>query len=638
MSKIKGNERKKKPTLVKKGRKRYSDKQKRATDNGITSYGADLHLVDGESDALEIIGRYLFYCKTQDWKRCKNGESTTARVKALTLALGRRFAYAIVQRNNQQYAKQLENIEEDIKLKQAENQAIETRAEQARTWEKQHPDGLTDIGTKPTKKEYNPPTYEEWCRYQKNQSKLAQYAKDDYIGVTFGGKSNQRVAVRAIQRDPDDEDNQKIHHDWKVSRYEIYAIGDSSHACGNSVVQLQADGTLKILVPQEVREDVCQALGVEKLSSGKYMILSKPVVFNYGWDVLKENILHDKSVTNNIKYKDGKWKIISTANASAKLNETTSQLAKDGGSISAEDGSQTFASGKDNPAVKSRRAKQEEMKAIREATVVSKIDYKNFARDDSRRRFMGVDVNDGHFDIMVSDICGNPCGQAKTIEFEVEGTSKQVKSSVLHALEKIRHIAERRHVECVFMEDLHGFLDSKSRVLNLGGRNFRRIVSRIPSGEIKTWATRKLTFEGCHVEFVPAAYTSQAAKEFWDDIFESPHQAAALMIARRGLGLGLFRHRPNSPYQSSVVTGEECCEEGGLSNNVLDYEEGGRIRKAMERSEGSVSAERDIGVSPLLKEAVSCSTTSFVSGRRYRRTRRFSFQVEGEVPYADVTV
>ena len=93
----------------------------------------------------------------------------------------------------------------------------------------------------------------------------------------------------------------------------------------------------------------------------------------------------------------------------------------------------------------------------------------------------------------------------------------------------------------VFIEKLNGFLDSKSKALNQKGRNFRRIVHRIPCGELRDWIVRKLTFGDCHVEYVPAAYTSKCAEAFWSDLFESSHQAAALMIARRGLGLGFVQ-------------------------------------------------------------------------------------------------
>ena len=116
----------------------------------------------------------------------------------------------------------------------------------------------------------------------------------------------------------------------------------------------------------------------------------------------------------------------------------------------------------------------------------------------------------GHIDLMVCDIHGNPCGKALTIPYEMYGSSKTNKSSVLHALDRVKHIVERRHVECVFLEELKGFLDSKSRILNDGGNVFRRIVSSIPCGELRDWLIRKLSsVPGCHVEFVSAAYTSK---------------------------------------------------------------------------------------------------------------------------------
>ena len=160
----------------------------------------------------------------------------------------------------------------------------------------------------------------------------------------------------------------------------------------------------------------------------------------------------------------------------------------------------------------------------------------------------------GHIDLMVCDIHGNPCGKALTIPYEMYGSSKTNKSSVLHALDRVKHIVERRHVECVFLEELKGFLDSKSRILNDGGNVFRHIVSSIPCGELRDWLIRKLSsVPGCHVEFVSAAYTSKVGHVFWGDVFADVHQAAALMIARRGLGLRLFRRIPTGLHESSAI-------------------------------------------------------------------------------------
>ena len=546
--------------LYKASRWTFSGRQERVIASTISSYSTALDLTDGETLALAIVGDHLFKCRLYDWKACKAGASMAERKKAISKDIGDRYAYAITRLNNDQLRLQKDNIKRDKKLKEAENKVFEKRIEQASKWRSAHPDIVDENGNHPLKKDYNPLSYEEWGRYRHNQSMLAKYEQDGYVGVTFGGKVKQRIAVRALQHNPKSAEARKKHEDWKLSRYNIYAIGDSTHACGNSVIRLNADGELRILVPKPVRDDVEKALG-KNLDDGKYMTLSKLVKFHYGWDELVRNISNNKSVTSSLTYDDDArcWRLTSTANNASDVNRKTSEAASAGGSVAAGD-IQSFANGKDNPAIVARNAVKDITRDLKHATVSKTVDRSSIPSGD-RRRFMGIDLNYGHMDLVVCDIHGNPCGNPLTIPYSTCGNSKQLKSSLLHALERVRHICEYRHVEAVFIEDLKGFYNGKSRVLNEGGREFRRWVSSIPSGTFKEWVTRKLTTSKCHVELVPSAYTSQAAITYWRDIFSSNHQGAALMIARRGLGLGLFRRVPIGPSQSGVTGSESCSDD-----------------------------------------------------------------------------
>lgn len=290
--------------------------------------------------------------------------------------------------------------------------------------------------------------------------------------------------------------------------------------------------------------------------------------------------MNDKAITNDITFTDGKWIISTVVNSDSATNTINSEAAKNGGSVKVEDGGMSFTTGEDNPAVVARRAVRFAKAALKHDTVRSNFDDAACTHDARvafaarGARFAGVDVNAGHIDIAVCDVYGNLIGKPRTVYFDSYRSDKQNKSSVLHALDVVRHFCERRHVECVFFEDLKGFLDSRSRTLNEGGHAFRRCVSSIPTGQIKDWAIRKLTSDSCHVEFVAAAYTSQCAKEFWlgsspaasaggpdgscVGVFSGVHQAAALMVARRGLGLALYRRFGCGPV-ASCVTSPVCC-------------------------------------------------------------------------------
>ena len=544
------------------------------------TYRTDLHLTEQEEQALTLIGEYLYKLRLQDWQACKENAGTglTDRQKSISKACGARYAYAICQLNNQQYQLQKRNIADEIKFLEKEQKIFDEREEKSAEWLKNHPDKLADDGKKPAKKDYNPLGYSDYNRRDRNKKRLERI-RDGWYDVTFGGKSNHRTLMRAIQRDGYEANAKKIAH-FKKSRYNIKAIGDSTHKFGNSIVRIDDTWHLSIRVPDALRQDFADIMGIElKEKERSVLHIEEPVVFKYGADNIFYNITSNKAVTNDITFTDGKWIISAIVNSDSATNTINSEAARNGGSIKAEDGGSSFAAGDDNPSVIARRAVRSANAALKRDTVRSNFDGAACAHDARvafaarGARFAGVDVNAGHIDVAVCDVYGNLIGKPKTVYFDSYRSDKQNKSSVLHALDVVRHFCERRHVECVFFEDLKGFLNSRSRTLNEGGHAFRRCVSSIPTGQIKDWAIRKLTGDSCHVEFVAAAYTSQCAKEFWLGssaasadgsvnscvcVFSGVHQAAALMVARRGLGLGLY-HRFGSGPVASCVTSPVCC-------------------------------------------------------------------------------
>lgn len=543
------------------------------------AYRTDLRLTEQEERVITLIGEYLYGLRLQDWKACKKHKGTglTERKKALNKECGDRYAYAICQLNNQQYQLQKRNIAAEIKFLEKEQKIFDEREEKAAEWLKNHPGKLIDDGKKPAKKDYNPLGYMDYNRRDRNKKRLERI-RDGWYDVTFGGKSNHRVLMRAIQRDGYEANAEKI-SSFKKSRYNIKAIGDGAKF-GNSVVRVDDAWHLSIRVPDALRQDFADIMGVELKEKEKPVLrIEEPVIFKYGADNIFYNIKNNKAVTNDITFTDGKWIISTVVNSDSATNAINSEAAKNGGSVKVEDGGMSFTTGENNPAVVARRAVRSAKAELKRDTIRSNFDDAACAHDVRMAftargaRFAGVDVNAGHIDIAVCDVYGNLIGKPKTVYFKSYRSDKQNKSSVLHALDVARHFCERRHVECVFFEDLKGFLDSRSRTLNEGGHSFRRCVSSIPTGQIKNWGIRKLTGDSCHVEFVAAAYTSQCANEFWLDssaalsggsedscvsVFSGVHQAAALMIARRGLGLGLYRRFGCGPV-ASCVTSPVCC-------------------------------------------------------------------------------
>ena len=572
--------RNKRDKLAEKASWTFSNSTTRGIPDTANAYRTSLHLTEQEERVITLIGKYLYKLRLQDWQACKEnaGSNLADRKKAISKACGERYAYAICQLNNQQYQLQKRNIADEIKLLEKEQKTLDEREEKAAEWLKNHPNKLTDDGKKPTKKDYNPLGYSDYNRRDRNKKRLERI-RDGWYDVTFGGKSNHRTLMRTIQRDGYEANAEKMAY-FKKSRYNIKAIGDSTHKFGNSVIRIDDAWHLSIRVPDVLRQDFADIMGIERKEKEKPILrIKEPVVFKYGADNIFYNIKNDKAVTNDITFTDGKWIISTVVNSDSATNTINSEAAKNGGSIKAEDGGMSFAAGENNPAVVARRAVRSAKAVLKCNTIRSNFDNAACAHDarvafaERGARFAGVDVNAGHIDVAICDVYGNLIGKPRTVYFDSYRSDKQNKSSVLHALDVVRHFCERRHVECVFFEDLKGFLNSRSRTLNEGGHAFRRCVSLIPTGQIKDWAIRKLSNDSCHVEFVAAAYTSQCAKEFWlgssltassdgsgscSSVFSGVHQAAALMIARRGLGLGLYRRFGSGPV-ASCVTSPVCC-------------------------------------------------------------------------------
>lgn len=554
--------------LVERSHWTYASSTKRAVASDTSTYRTRLNLTQAEETALTRIGGYLFSLQLEDWQRCKDGDLTMKeRKNAISDRIGTRYAYAIVKRNDEQKKLQERNIQSEQHLLEREIETLEKRDTQARAWLEQHPNGI-DSDTPPAKKEYNPLSYAEHSRLDYARCRLEKL-DDGWMDVTFGGKQQHRIAMRALARG--DENAQELLATWKKSRYAIRAIGDSSHACGNSVVKVDQDGILSVLIPEAIRQDVQKDMGWAE--EQRMLVIAEPVTYPYGNEAVQASVRANRCVTNTVTFIDGEWAILTQVNSGSLVNTVASAKAAEGGSVRVE-GGQSFQEGVSNPAVVARNAAKKAKKSLEGDVVRAGLSGRD-AVAARKARYLGVDVNAGHVDCCVCDVYGNPVGKPLTIPYRLYGSSKQTKSSVLHALDRVRHVCELRHVECVFIEDLKGFLDSKSRVLNDGGRDFRRVVSSIPCGELRDWLIRKLTFGACHVEFVAAAYTSRCASAFWFDVFSSGHHGAALMVARRGLGLGLFRRVPGGSC-SSCVTGEDVCR-GCLGESGLVAFSGGPL-------------------------------------------------------------
>jgi len=166
-------------------------------------------------------------------------------------------------------------------------------------------------------------------------------------------------------------------------------------------------------------------------------------------------------------------------------------------------------------------------------------------------RVLAVDVNAAHLASVVVDTSGNPLGHPITVPLDLAGLSTTTRDGHLRAaISALIAIAQANGCQAVVIEDLDfkdareigrertGHRPSRGR----RGRRFRRLVSGMPTAKFRDRLVQMATNAGLSVIAVDPAYTSKWGAEHWLGWLQeisadaSGHHAAALVIARRGLG------------------------------------------------------------------------------------------------------
>jgi IS605 OrfB family transposase len=172
-------------------------------------------------------------------------------------------------------------------------------------------------------------------------------------------------------------------------------------------------------------------------------------------------------------------------------------------------------------------------------------------------RVLAVDVNAGHLAAMVVDPSGNPLGCPLTVPLTLAGLPAATRDGHLRqAISELLTTARDSGCRAIVIENLDfaearelgrehsGRRPSRGRK----GRSFRRLVAGIPTAKFRQLLVQMATNTGVAVIAVDPAYTSRWGAEHWLGSLKeisadaSGHHAAALVIARRGLGQRA-RHR-----------------------------------------------------------------------------------------------
>jgi hypothetical protein len=182
-------------------------------------------------------------------------------------------------------------------------------------------------------------------------------------------------------------------------------------------------------------------------------------------------------------------------------------------------------------------------------------------------RVLGVDLNADHLAVCVLDASGNPIGEPTTIEVATAGLlpASRRDGRVRAAITALLDCAQHSGCGAVVVEDLD-FADARAtgrETLGRGqrGKRLRRTVAGIPTRRFRNRLTGMAARRGVAVIGVDAAYTSKWGAQHWRSPLQQQasdpvtrHQAAAVAIGRRGLGLAI-RRRPAGPRNGQRTAG-----------------------------------------------------------------------------------
>ncbi len=154
---------------------------------------------------------------------------------------------------------------------------------------------------------------------------------------------------------------------------------------------------------------------------------------------------------------------------------------------------------------------------------------------------VGVDTNADHFAAYRLDAHGNPAGEPNQFPYDLSGNAQHRDAQIRHAITRLLHWAKRVGVAAIAIEDLD-FTAEKTRDKHGRRKQFRQLISGIPTGKLKARLVSMAVEMGLSIVAVDSAYTSVWGDQHWRKPLATPrrklsrHDAASIAIGRRALG------------------------------------------------------------------------------------------------------
>ncbi|MFD5364818.1 IS200/IS605 family accessory protein TnpB-related protein [Streptomyces tendae] len=169
---------------------------------------------------------------------------------------------------------------------------------------------------------------------------------------------------------------------------------------------------------------------------------------------------------------------------------------------------------------------------------------------------IGVDMNADHLAAWRLNTHGNPVGDPRRFSYDLTGPADHRDAQIRHALTRLLHWATSHGVKAIAVEDLD-FTAEKTREKHSGRKQFRHLVSGMPTGRLRARLTSMADQAGITVIAVDPAYTSKWGAQHWQKPLTTStrrttrHDAASIVIGRRAQGYPVRRRTaPPRTHQS----------------------------------------------------------------------------------------
>ncbi|MHA5053956.1 IS200/IS605 family accessory protein TnpB-related protein [Streptomyces sp. SD15] len=174
---------------------------------------------------------------------------------------------------------------------------------------------------------------------------------------------------------------------------------------------------------------------------------------------------------------------------------------------------------------------------------------------------LGIDHNTDHLAAWRLDVHGNPVGRPHRIDVDYRGATSRRDAQVRHACTTLIRAAKESGATALVIEDL-GFGTGRETYgwSGRGGKAFRGKVAGMPVAKFAARLVAMAHRAGLAVIVIDPAYTSRWGKQYWLKPTSSTthetsgHQAAAIVIGRRGQGLGARRRAEKTVSRKQTET------------------------------------------------------------------------------------